>query len=387
MPPSRHSNPLLLPVIIIGGIMGLLAGYGALTLMRERGIISPAGSVVEAPVVETARNPTPVAEIVRPNQSDRPKPQSQKTPSVRPRIAPIAPQPQDDSKGVVRIGRPDAPKSYVAEQDTIPSEPIAKGGASTKQDESAEEQTASSVPPPSALIPITFQKPVLRAIATAPEGTDLEDVLCDIGFTPQLVKDASQADPAAVTIVFPNLHCREKRLHELPTDISGAGATIDVAMVKRQSVVCELRPRFSLPRNGIEEFTVDRATQIHNKLNKMLSDINEYGTLLPKMTNELSALKSDLSAAQQLARTPGTLPQAAAARNSGVAQANRLATKIDNKQTAIDRAEALVADESAVRTELKCLDELDKFGRDVVNVSAVYVRFHVGDATLPAEVK
>ncbi|MFO0789355.1 MAG: hypothetical protein U0805_07855 [Pirellulales bacterium] len=47
----------------------------------------------------------------------------------------------------------------------------------------------------------------------------------------------------------------------------------------------------------------------------------------------------------------------------------------------------MAADEAAIKTELSDLDEIEHCRKDVMTGSAVYVRFHLGAATLPAEVK
>jgi hypothetical protein len=66
---------------------------------------------------------------------------------------------------------------------------------------------------------------------------------------------------------------------------------------------------------------------------------------------------------------------------------NRLSRAANNKQTAIQRAENLMSNETEIKDELDDLNKTANYAQGVASVASVYVRFYKGDATIPAEIK
>lgn len=69
----QATNPLLIPMIVFGGVMGLLAGYGALRMMGDNGI----GMFATPAVAEDEPETTP--DWARPSE-----PRTQPEPRTRP---------------------------------------------------------------------------------------------------------------------------------------------------------------------------------------------------------------------------------------------------------------------------------------------------------------
>jgi hypothetical protein len=75
---NRGSNPFLLPMVVVGGIMGLLAAYGALVILRDHGLtaLQPAKPIAESHTSNTGPTTTspsipkpaknPIAEVPDP---------------------------------------------------------------------------------------------------------------------------------------------------------------------------------------------------------------------------------------------------------------------------------------------------------------------------------
>jgi hypothetical protein len=224
-------------------------------------------------------------------------------------------------------------------------------------------------------------------VVAEPQSIPVGDLYCDVGFCPMLVEDAGGAE---YLIVEHKLVNRDRRTRELPLHIDGAGAAIEIAVIHQsRAAVCELRPKFSLPVGGIEPLTIDRGTVIRNRLTKLLSDAEDYKTMLPEMNKELKVIQSQMSAAKSAAqlRSNDTL-NALSRRNSAIAAYNKLARALGNKSAAIDRANAVIKDKPAVQKELTSLEDVAKYAARMAAEARVSVRFYNGsDVTVPAVVK
>lgn len=336
----RRSNSLFLPMVVIGGIMGLLAGYGALTIIREN-----------RPPATTP--PVPPPQPVR------------ATPAPAPRVIPPPPKRTKPSPIVIE----DEPEPFIIKKlpsdippdDVMPPEP-------------------EPLPPASAQIVLNFDKPIIRVIAT----TELKDVLCDIAVNGQLIKNVTMADPEKLHILF-TLKLRDKKIHELPLQIDGAGAALEFSIVPRsKAIICEIRPQLSLPANGVEELTVANGTKLHNKLTAYLANIETFTVEKPVIKKELAQRRSEVTNAQSALRSGNLNPTGVNAANGFITKANRA---IGILQKRLDDGDALTNDKSAIESELAKLNQIEQYAKSIAGVAQVYVRFHKDGATLAAEVR
>jgi hypothetical protein len=349
---ARDSNPFLLPMIVIGGVMGLLAGYGLLTILHDGGFkkIEPETiKVIEASSAPVARTPKPLP----------------------PDDPPIRRRPT-----VEHYEEPEAPRPLPVHEAQPP-----------KVEEKHEEPAAVKAPDPSAVINLDLEKPVTRAIA---EHVIPADVLCDISFSPMMVKDASQANPTQHILVEHRLSNRDHKIHELPLELDGAGAAIDITMVYRSdSAVCEIRPKFSLPANGIEELTIDRQDALSRKLQKYLDDAKDYKKQLPGMNSEITTVKSNLAQARSGLNAVGSnMVETGRIRHSAAIAANKLARQLDGLERDKAKADTLIEQLPDIRKEMDLLKKITYYSRTMPGNAFVTIRFYGADgATIPAIVK
>lgn len=226
----------------------------------------------------------------------------------------------------------------------------------------------------------------LISVIATPDGIPVDELLCDVAFSNNLFD--RYGDQTLRTLFIERQGDRAKKLHELPLTIDGAGAAIEIRVKhNNKTAVCEIRPQFSLPVNGIEPLTTERGTSIHNKLTKMQVDIDAYKQQLPELKKAKQELESELSKAQSAASGPANNAQQLALRNAARAAVRQLNALLGKNVTATNRAQALVDDEKAIAAELKCLDEVSVYAKEIANHGFVYVRFYKGDVTVPAVVK
>lgn len=373
---SRQSNPLFLPMIIIGGLMGILAGYGGLALLRENGI----GPLTEKAVPINERrsglsSKTPARFSIEPSRTARssareiPTQSTERRPIARQRPPTITPR--DVAEDPLPFGPPVTHKK-VEKPMPLPRPRVAAG----------------ALPKPSAIVPLALDKSVIRVVAV-PAEVPVGNLLCDIAFTPNLLDSVQSDDPFEYRLVVEKLGNRGKYLHELPLHIKGAGAAIEITVLHQtNAAVCEIRPRFSLPISGIEQLTIARGSIIHNKLTRSLNDAANARQSLDGMRTDLTSLKSQLAAAQRATTAYGSNPaETGVIRHNATMATTRLNRAVSSAEKSVSRAEQLVADEPAMRTELADLNEIADYAKSIASVATIYVRFYSGDITLPATVK
>jgi hypothetical protein len=159
-------------------------------------------------------------------------------------------------------------------------------------------------------------------------------------------------------------------------------------MHQSNAAICEIRPQFSLPVNGIEQLTIVRGTSLHKSLTRSLNDAAAARNSLPEMQISFGRLQSDLAQAQRALNSNDSTPATTGAmRNNAtiaIAQLNRAIKQLSKD---IGRAEGLIADEPAIKIELQDLDQIATYAQSIASVATVYVRFYSGDVTIPATVK
>ena len=362
-------------MVIIGGTMGLLAAYGLLVIIKEGGLRK--FDEPKTTIVKTDNSPPIAPKPKSPSSRIRHR-ESEVTPPVeRPHIRRKEPERPVAPKSPEKAPQNDDDLAFIAPRN--------------------HDQAPANVPPainpfalptPSAIVRLTLENPVVRVIVEPP--FPVEELYCDVAFCPMLLPDPGVDDPNQHLLVEHKLGNRDRRLHELPLNLTGAGAAIEIAVAHQtKSAFCEIRPKFSLPVNGIEELTIARGERIRSKLEKLLSDADDFRRLLPGMNSELANLKTQMSRAQAAARLRSDdTVNALARRNAAIAAYNRLVRQADNKASAIARAEGVIANEPNVREELKLLEQVAAYSAQMTTTASIYVRFYNGsDVTVPGIVK
>lgn len=381
----RRTNVFLLPGLAFGGAMGLLAGYGALRLASEYKIIAPETKIIE---VET----TPVAPARTQSSPKR------ATSSASDVLATVKPDDRDVQRPTVT--RPhrqvvDMPRHESQDAAEPVPELMARSESELPLVEPREEKRpiespAESLPPPSVLITLALDDANLNAIAT-PEGIAPTELLCDVAFSPDLMKDLSDSDSgsAKLQIVGKGLKPRDSRMYELPLNLKEGGAAIEISITTHvTTAVCQIRPQFSLPSSGVQPLTIKRGSDLKAKFAKLAKMAADSNTELPGLRQHLEALKRDLSTAEanMARRGPHTAIEGARQNQASVA-AGKLRSAISAAENRIAKEEALQRDAQAINQDAVCLAEVERYARRILSKAQIYVRFYQGNITVPAVVK
>jgi hypothetical protein len=190
-------------------------------------------------------------------------------------------------------------------------------------------------------------------------------------------------------IVAENVGPRDKRTIELGANIAGAGAAIEVNVIRRtNAVVCELKPLFSLPSGRIYPLTMVRGTKLENDLTKSLDAAKAARASLFNLQTTLSGLQSDLRSAQSaICGNGNTAGETAAGRTQALAAASSLRSQITSTNRKIAAAERLSNQEQEIQVDLSAIHQIGSYAKTIVSVAKVSVRIHCGDTTIPATVK
>jgi hypothetical protein len=237
---------------------------------------------------------------------------------------------------------------------------------------------------PSAIVTLNLDKPVIHINA---ESDKADNVVCDIGFSHNLLHRGDARN--GYEIVAKDLGSHGKATVELGANIQGAGAAVEITVTRRNNVVsCELRPLFSLPSGDIQPLTITRGTTLYNKLSKSLAAARAGRDSLPAMRAKLSQLQAALQTAQKNMSANGNSPaETGAGRTAAMAQANNLNRQVNKLNKELAASEKLAAQEPVISKDLNALNEIAEYAKGIASVSTVSVRFHSGDATIPAIVK
>ena len=419
MQPRAQSNLLFIPKIIFGGAVGLLAGYGALTLITGKGPVrsdevvattEPVAKAAGKVVVRKAAVPT--AKVTRPAKASskpiakaaRPVAVSQKATAVavRPVAESSVPTVKKDSLNKVAqassmaIELPPKPLPAPKQEESEPLKPLPppnrlQSEAAPKEAERKPVEASSNekVPEaedthkPSAIVTLKLDKPLLRVIA---ESDQADAALCDIGFSRNLI-ERGEDQPGYRTVVE-NMARGKKRV-ELAANIAKAGAAIEISVLHHnKTVVCELRPMYSLPSGDIQPLTVIRGTKRFNELTRLLDAAKNARDSLPQMRTAAANLKADLATAKAAISGYGRTPtETAAGRTDATAAASRLTLQVASANKKVAAAEQMAAREDGITEDLQKLDEISEYAKGIASVATVSVRFHCGDVTLPATEK
>lgn len=386
----RQPKPIPLTTIVVGGVMGLLAGYGALSLLGQKGI-GPLAVRQAVPIATATPHVRSESPTRNPVQQHPQQPHHADKSQQPPPIAPIEPSLPSDRRGVVQIGKPDPEnrrpptinRHHAAIDDGSDSQELGENAVVPKNGSDA----SQPLPPPSALITLKLDDDSINVIAT-PVGIDPKELHCDIALSRQLIEDSSVGDPYGLQIALPKLSSGDERTHELPLGIKGAGAALVISVTHHATTsVCQIKPKYSLPVSGIESFTTKRIVATRKKLNNVLDDVSDAKNSISGLKSTLQTLKSNLSEAESISRRGGNSPAEVAQRSQASAAANKLRRSIGSVQLRINNATSLIADEPAIHHELDCLEQISAYGERVANKSQIYVRFYKGDVTVKAEVK
>jgi len=362
----------MLPKIVAGGLIGLLAGYGVLALMHEKGIgpYKPTDVAAEDAAQEDSVKPrNPLVE----HRQQR-----------RVAVPPVANAPPVIRPPVVLPNIIPAPPAKIALPNGIPQRAPAPAALNDPPERKfiGRELPAESAAP--TVVKLDLDKPLLRVVA---ETDKASSALCDIEFSHNLL--VSPGDKNDYTMVAENLHPHDKRTIELGTHIVHAGAAIEVAIIKRSdAVLCEMKPLFSLPSGKIYPLTLVRGTKLENELAKQLEAANDARTSLPELRTALSNLQSDLRSAQGAMGGNGNTPgETAAGRTQAVQRAASLRGKIVALNRKIAAAERLADQLNEIQADLDAVKQIGSFANSIAGQASISVRFHSGDDAIRAVLK
>jgi hypothetical protein len=371
-PPVRSSNPFLFPMIIIGGGMGILAAYGALALISGNSPLKPKLIVADrptpAPKVTPDSSSMTDSRLIPPRRKSVEPPRSSAVAELNAfRDVHSTTETQADPP----LPPPDEPPD---KHQPIGHTPVEKPLG------------PFDLPKPSAIATLTLNDPVIKVIAAAPNSTVVSNVLCDVGFSPNLLGGFAGKD---YQIVAAHLGNHSTYVQELPLHINGAGAAVEIKVAHQlKSAICELRPQFSLPGVRIQPMTNNRATTVHKNLSRALDEAAHARENMGAMTARLSDLQSQIATAQANLTATGANPA-----DTGLIRHNArmalpgLNRSLSNQKKAVAAAKDVIAAESGNRTDLNDLEQIGEYAQQIASVATIYVRFYVGDTTIPATVR
>jgi hypothetical protein len=408
---------------VIGGLMGVLAGYGLLAMIRDHGFnlnqrveTADAKSATQESVAATKTNPTPPA-------TDHPsEPKSHDVAVSQAEIGP-ATQPTFDANERLKTkpnGRRRQPvitaseaSLKIATKDTSPQTSLPPPVDSAAPplpppDEPSHENStlasanaAPSLPPPSspseqssrdsakataAIVPLTLKQDVIRVFAI-PDDVPADSLLCDVGFSPELT--GRQLPTGTYDMVAERLGKRGEYSQELPLNMNGAGAAIEIKIRQQnKAAVCEIRPKFSLPMSGIKQLTIASGSIVQKSLNRTLNNTINAEQALPGMRSNLNELQLQLADAQQHMSDMGSnINETGSIRIQWRAKVHQLSLAIAKLSKDIPRAEQLIANKPTLETDISDLDQISQFAGRIASNATISVRFYNGDVTIPATVK
>ncbi|HEX4416225.1 MAG TPA: hypothetical protein VH107_21510, partial [Lacipirellulaceae bacterium] len=405
-PPSRetrHSNPLLIPLVVVGGLMGIFAGYGVLAMIRDHGFH------LERPAESTQTKTTAQTSVGLP-ESNSNQPPIDESPSPRSRDFAESSRTETNSSAEFAHNanvRENATATERSRKRTTPateaSLKIAVNNLPVQPPSPPGDVAAPPLPPPeqpaqaasqenprndssvaSAIVPLTLTQGTIRVIAI-PDNVPPDSLLCDVGFSSELAgrKDLPSGTYA---MVAERLDWHGEYLQELPLHLAGAGAAIEIKIHQQnKAAICEIHPKFSLPMSGIQQFTIARGSALQNSLSRSLNDAMAARQALPNMRFNLGQLQSELTKAQQATTQLGSNPADTGLLHHNATMAiTRLNRSIAALNKDIAHSERLVTDEPAFRTDLDDLNQISQYAQSIASVATIYVRFHNGDVTIPA---
>lgn len=350
-------------MVIIGGGMGILAAYGALALISGN---SP-----------LAKTPPIAVDTPKRDLNIRP-------PVIRSSFIPV--EPSRSTKVVDSEPPRDIPTSADSPTLPPPEQPPSVQPQQPIHQKPVEQFGANDLPKPSAIASLTLNDAAIKVIAT-PEDTTVGNVLCDVGFSPNLL-DANPGQKQYV-IVASHLTNHSSYIQELPLHINGAGAAIEIRVTHQsRSAICELRPQFSLPGVGIQPMTINRATTIRKKLSRALDDAAQAKENMSAMTARLGGLQTQVATAQANLTATGTNPaDTGLIRHNATMALPGLNRSLASQKKALAAAQDVIAAEAANQVDLTDLEQIGEYAQQIASVATIYVRFYVGDTTIPATVK
>lgn len=233
---------------------------------------------------------------------------------------------------------------------------------------------------------LTLKQDVIRVIAL-PEEVPADSLLCDIGFSPELT--GHQLPTGTYDMVAERLGKRGEYRQELPLNMNGAGATIEIKIRQQnKAAICEIRPKFSLPMSGIKQLTIASGSILQKSLNRTLNNTLNAEQALPGMRDQLDNLKGQLADAIERTSEPGSnVNDTSSLRIQWRAKAHQLQLAVNKLSKDIPRAEQLVANKSALETDIADLDQISQYAEKIASNASLSVRFYNGDETIPATVK
>jgi hypothetical protein len=422
---KRHSNPFFLPLIVIGGLMGVLAGYGLLAMIRDHGFnLKPRVESADAKpttqesvaVLNTNPTPSPIDHASKPQPYDVATSQAEINQSAQPTI--------DANERVItqptkRRGRPailasvatlkiatdgSAPHSSLPPPADLAAPPLPPPNEpSHDRSLAASPDAAPSLPPPSspteqtsrndskasaapAIVSLTLKQDVIRVIAL-PEDVTADSLLCDIGFSPELT--GRQLPTGTYDIVAERLGKRGEYSQELPLNMNGAGAAIEIKIRQQnKAAICENRPKFSLPMSGIKQLTIASGSILQKSLNRTLNNTVIAEQELPGMRSNLDDLKLKLADAVEHTNDTGSnISETGSLRIQWRARVQQLQYAIKKANNNIARDEQLIANKHALETDITDLNQISQYAEKIASNASISVRFYSGDVTIPATVK
>jgi hypothetical protein len=384
----RHTNFLLLPMVIVGGFMGLFAGYGVLTWLGINDVRKPATTASsESTLAGATSSKASSVDASGGAADDQP---------LRIHRAFIQRQEQNyrDPVPEAETAEHAAPKELATsnlDASTPKAIPIADAKNPAVPDLPPPNKPIGSKPvpepdfnKPSAIVTLTLEKPVQRVEADAYVA---DAVVCDVSLSSQLVHKDEQV--TGYEIVAKSLGNHEKRTIEFDSHLKGSGAGIEITVIHHyNNVICELRPVFSLQSGTIQPLTKSHGTKLLNELTKSLNAAETARQNLPQLQSTLSRLQSDLRTAQYAKTATGPTPaQIGSGRTQAMIAAGNLSNQINEVNRKINKAQKLVDREDSIKSDLQSLNDVSTYASSIASISTVAVRFHRGATTIPGSVK
>ncbi len=364
----RKSLPVIV-FLIVGGAMGLLAGYGALSLIKQNQVgIQTTLSPKHVPKTEPPPSQPLRRQLQRPGARER---GFENTPDGRDPIPEVnarrrpPPIPNLEDRTKRREQEPEAPE---------PAEP--------------REGEESHFPQPSIVVPLTLDEPKILVLAT-PVDIEVKDIQCDIGLSQNLLRNI--ANPNVHEIVVARLGNRGTHTAEFATRVPGCQVGLDISINHHSSTVaCDIRPRFSLPSGEVQPFTIRDLDKQQKILTKLQSKVQGAKSSLSRLqathNRELERVADARNALAMLARG-GNPATAANARAAAQAQLLRAEAAVLLTEKKMAEARNWIGKEHVLQNDQRALESVSAYANQVATVGSIYIRFYAGETTIPATLK
>jgi hypothetical protein len=371
---KRQNAPTVIAVVVVGGAMGLLAGYGALTLIKPNRVnIQTVPTPKQVSKAEPRSNPPAGLR----EQSQRPRTIGRQPLDAPVNSAPIPPG------AMVRQQRPQPPIPNLEDR-------VRRRAQEVDDPESVEpvDVEDEKLPLPSIVVPLTLDDPTIVVLAT-PAGGEVKDLQCDIGLSQNLLRRSGGGDHTVHEIVVEGLGNRGKHTAEFAAGVEGCQVGLEISVIHRSSAaVCNIRPRFSLPSGDVQPLTIRDFANYRKRLATMLSKVEGAKSSVSRLRATRDRQSQRASNARSGMSPSGGNPAAdSIARSAARSQVLMAEAAVERAEKRIADAQDWISNESAIQREASALKSISEYANSVAANGSIYIRFHVGEMTVPATVK